>query len=310
MELRQLQWFTVLAEELHYGRAAARIPVATSALSTTIKKLEQELGVTLIDRGRRAIALTPAGHELADHAHMLLNAARSAITAVQVAHHGAPEHIRLGVFQHGAAELNGPLLRSFRNTMPDTHFHVVPLDFTNHFSAITDGAVDLAIVRPPQHDDRIQLHELYSEPMSVMLNHRHRLADASALTREDIMDEAFAAASDEDVDMRWAQYWRYDDLRGERARVTRHAGNSIAAMIDCIAEDDTALLTTAQSVSKVTLDPDVLHIPLDDPDRRSDVSIATTRDHSPHLNSLIETARSVTRELIDIIPGGQLEFRT
>ena len=126
MELRQLQWFTILADELHYGRAAERIPVATSALSTAIKRLEQELGVVLVDRSRRSIALTPAGVELVEHAHVVLAAAQDAVAATQIAHHGAARHIRLGVFQNGASELNGPLLRAFRATLPDSPSHHGP----------------------------------------------------------------------------------------------------------------------------------------------------------------------------------------
>lgn len=308
MELRQLKWFTVLAEELHYGRAAQRIPVATSALSTTVKKLEQELGVTLIDRGRRAIALTPAGRELAEHAHTLLNAAQNAITAVQFAHHGAPRHIRLGVFQNGAAELNGPLVRSFRAAMRETDLQIVPLDFTNQFSAVIDGAVDLAIVRPPQDDERIELHRLFSEPLSVMVNHRHHLTDALALSHDDIIDEEFVSAAAANVPKSWSSYWTFDDLRGEGARIAKSSGSSVDDMIHAIAQEDGALLATAASVARITVDPEIRHIPLDGGDRRSDVSIATTHDRKPHLDLFVKTARSITSELIDIIPGGQLEF--
>lgn len=311
MELRQLQWFTVLADELHYGRAAERIPVAKSALSATITKLEKELGVTLIDRGKRAINLTPAGTELAEHAHQLLNAAQTAINAVQTTHTGAPQHLRLGVFQHGAAELNGPIVRAIRNTLPNTTVEIVPLDFVNHFTAITDGHVDLAIVRPPTFDDRIQLHPLFSEPMSVMLNHGHHLADANTLTRTDVIDQAFVTAQDSGVPDEWADYWAYNDIRGEEPKTAGTTGNDVATMIDVVAGTRTGLLTTAASVSRNTLDPDAKHIPLDDPDRRSHIAIATSRHHlTPYQPQLIHTAQRITTELINLIPGGQLEHTT
>lgn len=78
MELRQLEYFVAVADELSFTRAAARVHVVQSALSTSIKKLEDELAVQLFDRSRQQIRLTPAGERLREHARHLIRSARLA----------------------------------------------------------------------------------------------------------------------------------------------------------------------------------------------------------------------------------------
>ena len=103
MEIRQLEAFVAVAEELHFGRAAARLRLAQSPLSQTIRKLERELGATLFDRSTRSVALTPAGVALLPHAHRVfeeLELGRQATRAasgvfygtVSIGFSGAPNH--------------------------------------------------------------------------------------------------------------------------------------------------------------------------------------------------------------------------
>ncbi|MER7436693.1 LysR family transcriptional regulator, partial [Pseudonocardia alni] len=94
MELRQLESFVVVAEELHFGRAAARLQVSGPPLSQQIRRLEREVGATLFDRHTRAVALTPAGAAFLPRARRALAAADEAVEAAREAAAGGTGSVR------------------------------------------------------------------------------------------------------------------------------------------------------------------------------------------------------------------------
>jgi DNA-binding transcriptional LysR family regulator len=96
MELRHLRYFVAVAEELHFRRAAERLHVAQPAVSEQIRKLEQELGVRLLDRTQRKVALTAAGNALLDEARQVLRDAETAQHAARAAGNHAATRLRLG----------------------------------------------------------------------------------------------------------------------------------------------------------------------------------------------------------------------
>ena len=150
MEIRQLEAFVAVAEELHFGRAAARLRLAQSPLSQTIRKLERELGATLFDRSTRSVALTPAWVALLPHAHRVfeeLELGRQATRAasgvfygtVSIGFSGAPNHRTLP-----------PLTRAVRHRYPDVTLKLVGRVMTRDGVAqVERGALDLAFVALP-----------------------------------------------------------------------------------------------------------------------------------------------------------------
>jgi DNA-binding transcriptional LysR family regulator len=146
MDLRQLGYFVAVAEELHFGRAAARLYIASPSLSQQIAALERSLGVRLFDRDSRRVALTPAGSALLPQARRLL-ADAELLRREAAAHGGATGRPRLvvGVRPGGFGPLTGPLLDAIRATLPD-HGHAVRLvPFDRLGTAVASGRVDVLL---------------------------------------------------------------------------------------------------------------------------------------------------------------------
>jgi DNA-binding transcriptional LysR family regulator len=214
MELRQLEHFVAVAGELSFSRAAHRVHVVQSALSTSVGKLEKELGVELFDRSRQQIKLTPAGALFREHASRVLQTARIAKDSV-----GAFRGQLTGTVDLGALITSGALdvpkvLGQFHRDYPFVQIRLrqSQTGSSAYLSAIADGSLDLALVSAPDRfPARIQMRLLYQEPMVFVCRPDHPLASRdqvtiTELTGEDligfpaqfglrrVVDDAFAAA--------------------------------------------------------------------------------------------------------------------
>ncbi|MDR6980402.1 DNA-binding transcriptional LysR family regulator [Streptomyces sp. 3330] len=138
MELRQLRYFVAVAEELNFGRAAARLLIAGPSLSQQIKALERDLGVRLFDRDRRSVSLTPAGADLLPHTRALLE--RADDLRGRARRLSGSQAVRLGYVNWLPADLA-------RRTAPVARVHVDAWVAPSHTQAarVADGSLDLAV---------------------------------------------------------------------------------------------------------------------------------------------------------------------
>jgi DNA-binding transcriptional LysR family regulator len=193
MEIRWLEAFLAVAEELHFGRAAARLRMAQSPLSQTIRRLERELDVTLFDRSTRSVALTPAGEALLPHAHRVfeeLELARQATRAVTGVFYGT---VRIG-FSGALNHLTlPPLTRAVRQRYPEVTLELVGRVMTRDGVAqIERGALDLAFVALPVDPSPLVRTRLISrEPLGVALPVDHPLAGDPDVDLAELADDGF-----------------------------------------------------------------------------------------------------------------------
>lgn len=205
MELRHLRVFLALSEQLHFGRTAARLHVAQSAVSQTLRDLEEELGARLLERSSRQVQLTAAGQAFVSYAREALQAVEHGRRAAQAAHgHGG--RLRLRLLAAAALGDLPTLLRRLLQDNPLTVLEVRDGTSARNLEALEGGFCDVAFLSlasakrlGPGYDHRI----LASGALGVVLPTRHRLAKREAIRLEDLRDEKIVCLQrDEEPDVR------------------------------------------------------------------------------------------------------------
>lgn len=194
MELRHLRAFTVLADELHFGRAAERLGIAQPPLSIQIQSLEASLGVRLFDRSRRRVALTEAGRLFLPEALATLAQAERARGIAQRAARGETGRIEVGFA--GSAPFNAimpGIINRFRRAWPDVHMVLREIPTNEQLRQLADGSLDVGFIRPgrPEEVAGVASHVVLDEPLLVVLPADHRLAGRQVLSVAELADEPF-----------------------------------------------------------------------------------------------------------------------
>jgi DNA-binding transcriptional LysR family regulator len=167
--VRHLRYFTVVADELHFGRAAQRLHMAQPALSQRIQRLESELGVRLFDRSSRRVGLTPAGRALVDPAEDVLTAVDGlAARAAEVAG-GAAGRLRVGVLPETAAATLAAVVRDVGRTCPGVGLDLTPATTAEQLRALGDRSLDVATVRLPTDTGALRIGPVLHQPWGVAL---------------------------------------------------------------------------------------------------------------------------------------------
>src|SRR5438552_6461734 len=147
MELRHLRYFVAVAEELHFGRAAARLRISQPPLSQQIMGLERELGVELFRRTKREVQVTAAGRAFLDRARQVLAEVDRAIEAVRRAARGVVGRIEVGYVPTAEIRIVPRLLREFRKRYPQVEVGLHPLNPGEQVEALRHSRIDLALTR-------------------------------------------------------------------------------------------------------------------------------------------------------------------
>ncbi|NRQ35687.1 LysR family transcriptional regulator [Nonomuraea sp. NN258] len=211
METRELAYFTAVAEELHFGRAAERLGMAQPPLSRAIQKLERRLGVTLFDRSGRRLALTPAGEVLAREAAKVLDAVRAATVRTRRAGLDEPRLV-VAVKPGGDGGLLPDLLRAYAGHPDAVEVELALCGVAERAALLRDGTADVAFLHSPHEDlTGFDTEPLVVEGAVAVLAADHRLAGRPFLRLADL---------DGDPTPRWPRV-RPDRERPDRERPDR-----------------------------------------------------------------------------------------
>lgn len=191
IDLRQLQLFIAVAEELHFGRAAARSGMSQPPFSQQILRLERELGVDLLHRTSRRVSLTPAGMALFAEARELIAQRDRVVDTVRRTASGDAGTLRIGFSASSAVGILPMLVRQVRLNLPDVALQIDDRDGVDIASAIRAGALDAAIVRAPFPAVGIIVETLCRDGFVAVLPVSHPLAGRGELAIGDLSGNDF-----------------------------------------------------------------------------------------------------------------------
>ncbi|WP_086843614.1 LysR family transcriptional regulator [Amycolatopsis kentuckyensis] len=210
MELRTLRYFVAVAEELHFGRAAARLHMSQPPLSRAIKQLETDVGAVLLLRSAAGVTLTPAGTALLAEARALLDQADQARVRVATAA-GVPT-LTVGILGDGADPAATRLADAYRRQHPDVEVRVRDADLTDPTCGLRAGLVDVALTRGPFDETGLTVHELRADPVGAVLRADDPLAGRHHLALADLAGRRWFRFPD-GTDPVWQAYWHGGEPR-------------------------------------------------------------------------------------------------
>jgi len=188
-DLRLLRYFVAVAEELHFGRAAARLHMAQPGLSQQIKVLERLLGVRLLERTSRQVRLTPAGDALLAESRRLLAEMERAVDRVRRTGRGEIGRVTIAAIGSATYDVIPRLLRAQRRRLPDVEVVLREMSTPAQVQALRNGDVDVGFLRLPADTAELVAHTVREDRMALMLPDAHPLARRTRIGLRDLARE-------------------------------------------------------------------------------------------------------------------------
>lgn len=176
MNLRDLRYLVALAEALHFGKAAEACHVSQPTLSTQIKKLEEELGVPLVERAPRHVMLTAAGRDIATRARRVLAEVEQMRETARRTSDPEAGSVRLGLFPTLGPYLLPHVVPRIRARFPRLELLLVEEKTEVVLNMLRDGRLDAAVLALPLHEDWLETQFLFEEPFLLAVPEGHPLA--------------------------------------------------------------------------------------------------------------------------------------
>lgn len=192
IELRHLRYFIAVAEELHFGRAAARLNISQPPLSQQIQILEQQIDARLLARTNRSVSLTAAGRQFLADSRQILGMVEEASARASRLHHGETGELRIG-FTSSAPfiEAVSSTLSRFRHQYPDVHLQTREMNTREQIMPLSEGTLDLGLMRNTQLPVNLTWQVIRREPLMAMVPRSHPLAQQESVSLHALAQEPF-----------------------------------------------------------------------------------------------------------------------
>lgn len=299
LNLVQLRAFVAVAEALHFGRAAARLHVTQPALSQQISKLEQRLGLQLLTRTSRSVALTPAGAELLEDARRVLAAADATLDTARALHASPDQTLAIGFTGSAASRLLPAVLARYRSRRPQVRVSLRELT-GERYDLLREGAIDAVFGRlQPDEMPDLEVVVLDRSARVAALPAGHRLAARTAVRMQELAPDGFITqpeALNPGHRRRWLAEQRAHGLPG---RIVAEA-SSVQEFLNLVAAGEGVCVVPAEA-REFNPWPGVVYVPVDDAEPTT-TSLATRRGEDRVVAPLVTAARELSAAAAG--PGG------
>lgn len=205
IDLRHFKCFVAVAEELHFHRAAKKLGVAQPALSRTIKTLENDLGVTLLERSNRRVELTDAGRTFLVGCRECIGLSNKIIEDAQRIQQGNIGTLRIGYTDNAMNGRLPSLLKTFKDQTPDIALVLTHSVTSDQLSQLDEGAIDIGFATGKMMKAGFESLGIQSERFVCVVYEGHRFAMRSHVTLSDLAQEPMIQGTKE----HWLHYYAY-----------------------------------------------------------------------------------------------------
>jgi LysR family hydrogen peroxide-inducible transcriptional activator len=186
MNLRDLKYIIAVAETRHFGRAAERCFVSQPTLSGQIKKLEDELGVTIFERTKRSVELTPIGEEIVDHARRMMEQADAIEQLAKAQHDPLSGPLRVGVIPTLSPYLIPLILVPLKKRYPQLKLVLTEEITERLLLRLQNHEIDVALIATPVEESDLETMSLFEEPFWLAHPRNHELYTKEEITHKDL----------------------------------------------------------------------------------------------------------------------------
>ncbi|MFP5275994.1 MAG: LysR substrate-binding domain-containing protein [Acidobacteriota bacterium] len=301
MELRHLRYFCAVAEWKGFNRAAKALHVSQSAISDQVLDLEREMGVTLINRSRQRLSLTPVGEVFFEDARRILADAESAVDRARRTSRGEIGSLRIAFLVWGASSFLPGVIREFRQQHPGVHLSVREMLPNEQARALVQGSLDVGFTRPllPPYAGQLHSETLYCDPFLAVLPCDHPRARCPVHLK-DLANEPFVLCEREISPALFDRIIYMCSRAGFAPRIvqTSNVFSSVLALVEA-GEGITLIPSSLRHVRF----SDLAFCPIDDSDGTIELVMAWPQERS---TGILQSFLDFVRARIEVIRGSLL----
>ena len=288
MNLRALEYLVALADLRHFSKAAESCHVSQPTLSTQIRKLEEELGVQLVERSPRQVMLTPVGEDVADRARMVMGEIQAIRTLSQRSREPGTGSLRLGIFPTLAPYLLPHVIPGIREQYPRLTLHLYEEKTEDILSMLAQGKLDAGLLALPVPDDRFRVRVLFDEAFVLATPGKHPLGKRRVIEMSDLKGQELLLL--EDGHCLRDQALEVCQLAGAAEKLDFHASSMETLRQMVAANTGITLMPTLAIKPPVAHTDNLVTVPFRDPAPKRTIAMVWRRTSA--LNDFLEEIAS------------------